>query len=723
MINIQPKVYCRKNLAAQEVFQAIPWEVNKPLPSHLLTKADYTRWIADGTTDHLFFNLIETEISTQAYAETNQAHRIYGFVADFDSPGTTDDDFERMLQRCSPMYRPFAWNRTFSGGARVVWLFESPIFYYSPRLWKRFIHHMKSEVKITAMLPGYDVKSEQLGRYYTAGGDWRLHPLKPVISNAALQMWVMAATRPEDFAHDIEIPMEKVEAEVLAKFPGRWEGDFKEGARGCRFWDPTADNPTAAIVRKTGMQCFTGTEQFMSWERIFGRPFVQQYLQSRIGAALDSTWYDGQYFWRTIIDNTWDAMNIDTTRRHLKVRWGLKSDVPKGANQSEIDECLHQLETVNRVTGAYPYPFNQTPHVYYGGQRFLNIATTKMMEPAPEPQEWGVNFPWMANFLEKLFKTEQGLPVFLDWLTVWLRSLRARDPSRGQALYLAGGPGSGKTLLSTKLIGLMVGGHAEATSYVMGASPFNDTLFDKALWTIDDAVPSGNPGAMKRYSAVVKAIVANGTLRYEKKYGTARDIHTRGRLIVTLNKDPESLDMLPDIGTTLIDKVIFLETTDEKAVMPAASEAERDEFWKRELPYFLRFVLDREPVSKRDDRFGIVAHQDSAILAAAEDQSPVHQIRDAIDEWRTEFVKNHADLNGKQWKGTCGALLVSIRGNCGSAAAVIGGRDARWVGRFMARIVAHNMCDWLSIEQPQKSYVNYIVQLPLLSPSELVDSK
>ena len=44
-------------------------------------------------------------------------------------------------------------------------------------------------------------------------------------------------------------PIGRVAEEVEKRFPGRWPGAFEIGARGPRFWDDTASNPTAAIVR------------------------------------------------------------------------------------------------------------------------------------------------------------------------------------------------------------------------------------------------------------------------------------------------------------------------------------------------------------------------------------------------------------------------------------------------------------------------------------------
>ena len=121
------------------------------------------------------------------------------------------------------------------------------------------------------------------------------------------------------FRSDVELPMETVAAEVEKRWPGRWKGEFKLGARGMRFWDDSAANDTAAIVRETGMTCFTGDQAFVTWSQIFGRSFVEEFQTSKLGAASQDIYFvGGGYLFREA--GEWHELRIEAARRRLALR-------------------------------------------------------------------------------------------------------------------------------------------------------------------------------------------------------------------------------------------------------------------------------------------------------------------------------------------------------------------------------------------------------------------
>lgn len=713
MISVQPKVYCRRNLTSEDIFQAIPWEVNLPIPTHLRNKEQYTRWCKDGTTDHLFFSLAEGENPSQMIKGENRPHRVFGFIADYDTSGVDSHAFQRMLDNANPLCKPYAWNTTFSGGARVVWLFQAPLLFPDVEIWKRFAIRLRNELKMERLIAGYDKHSESLGRYFTAGGNWTVNPEHPVIKSNALETWLLDSCRADDFSGGVEIPLDVVAAEVEKKYPGAWVGDFKEGARGKRFWDPMADNPSAAIVRPTGMQCFTGDQQFVKWEKILGRPFVQTYLESRLGAAINDMFFDGMRYYRKLGEaGPWDGMNVDTAKRHLKVQYRLNPAVDKDEGESEVERCLHRLETYKRVDGAFPFPHNPETVVSYNGQKYLNVSMAKLWTPAIDPQEWGVNFPWTANFIDNFFADAENKDAFLTWLHHWMKSLHAGKPRQGHALYIVGAPNGGKTLMSRQIIERLVGGSSDATSFITGMNKYNDALFNAPLWRIDDGIAAGDKTTMRVYSATVKAVVANGTLKYEKKYGGAVDLPFHGRLVVTMNDDSTSLDMLPDVDSSMSDKILMLRTSGKKAEVPP--EEEKQELWDREMHYFARWILDYRPQAIAEARFGFAAFHDEHVMKEARSMTRGTCALMAIDSWRDKFWENEGnrkDHKDGSWIGSAGALLDGIQAYDASSYRSVGMYGVMTFSKLIHKEVSEGRCDWIEIKAGKRGRTEFKINL------------
>ena len=144
----------------------------------------------------------------------------------------------------------------------------------------KFIVYIGRKLKLSKWFGGLDTTC--LGnpqQYYEIGTDWKVFQQDAPIPSSMLEFWLYDAAKDipivDDTANLYDIPIETVAAEVEKRFGSRWRGPFEIGRRGVRFWDPSADNETAAIVRKDGMQCFTGGKSFVSWREILGNQFVE----------------------------------------------------------------------------------------------------------------------------------------------------------------------------------------------------------------------------------------------------------------------------------------------------------------------------------------------------------------------------------------------------------------------------------------------------------------
>ena len=651
MTNPSP-FFCLPNLASHTLEQQDPGAFKHP-GYNFADKRAFRAWCTRQDTRHFFFNLTEGLNANLRVSSENPPQFLHGIVADYDA-SMKDDAFDSALARapksCAPMYA----SRTFSGGVRLVWLFERPLPIHSVAILKRVLKKAKSSLKLTTLLPGLDEEAfMDVCRYYEVGINWTALEPAPISSEKTWR-WVESSSRQKDFKRLAEsIPIDVIRQEVEKRFPGRWQGLFELGSRGVRFWDSQAD-AQSVIIRETGCQCFTGTKPFMSWADIFGPEFVERFQEKKIGGAIEDLYFDGRHYWRKLPDTSWQAMNSTTVARHLRVEYALDPD-PHGQPSSELDRVLHEIEEKKAIVGAMPFVHHKDTLIYLNRKPYLNTSTTKCLQPVSEPQPWAKNFPFIADYLERLLE-DKPLNFLLSWLQRFYKSAWEGKLLKGQAVFLAGPVGVGKTLLSERLIAPLLGGKQEATDFLLGGSNFNKELFEYALWTIDDDPVSGDPKAHMRFSNLVKKVVANHTFNYHAKFRDQLTVPWNGRILVTCNDDPESIRILPDLDVSIKDKLILLKTSpNAQRRFPKDLVNTID----KELPYFARWLIDYEIPSEceGENRFGIGSYIDPELEEIARQSSVTNSFAEILDMWRKNYFKVSRDL---LWKGTAAELNCEL---------------------------------------------------------------
>lgn len=668
-----------------------------------LTKKDFVDWSSNPATEHCYYNFYEPRDCGTRITKDNPPAFLHGFCADFDVKDIDQSAVERAIKDCPPAFPVAYVSRTFSRGIRMVWLFENPLPVFNEDVAKAVAKRAIKELKLKKLCAGFDEEAFiDPAKFYELGTEWRACSPDRTIPTAHLATWAFEASGRVKF-EGRNIPIETVAAEAEKRWPGRWQGEFAVGAQGVRFWVPGSDSYKGAWIRETGVQDFV-EGKFLHWDVIFGKEWVAQFEADRIGGAIGNTYYDSKGYWRKDPDGVWRCQNSEVFRRSLATRGGLNSEKIRGA-ASEVDRAMNVVEEDNRLDGAFPFLYSDKDIHVLRNKRYLNTSVVRAITPEPGVHFWGEGFPWLASFVEGLFDTEQR-EVFLSWFAYAYQAALQKHARQGHALFIVGDTGSGKTLLGTKVIAPALGGGSEGTSFIMGEDMFNSELFESGVWNIDDNKIEADERKHDLYSQTVKKVVANPSMTYRRMYAEGLTLPWMGRLVVTLN--PDAIDMLPNVESNLLDKVLFLDAKD-----PNISFTGCEEKIIAELPAFLSYLRDWTIPEKlkdpRNNRFGLRSYHHPSLLSAAKASAPSANFAEIVDQWRTSYFTYEA--SAPEWTGT--SLQFQQRLNeCDSLTQIVRQyvRGQSFIGRCFKQMLAHGT-PWLSFRSTNKGNL-YTIKRP-----------
>jgi len=632
----------------------VPWEFKSNVPA-FKEKEDYLKWRNDPSTEHLLFTgAIGVNPAMRCNAKTNPIRQLTAIIGDYDSNISTAMDAS-VLANAPAGLQPNWLSRTFSGGRRVVWLLSEPVA-FDAVLSRRFFDIAVRELRATSLLPGLDPSCwHNPLKIYDVGVAWEKLSDEP-LSTSLIHLWLTEASKQTNWSKlgELRIPLEDVAAEIERQYPGQWNGTFQVGARGSVFWE-NKSNPTAAIVTEHGMIAFSSHKLFHSWAEVLGAAFVRKYAQDKIGGAIEGVYFDGRSYYRKI-DNLWQSVAKEDFVKYLCAVKGLDSGKGKGESASETTRAEVFVQLHRRVAGVVPRVFDPRDVIDINGQRFLNIAYVRPLEPSDESQEWGANFPWCARFLETRFDDHERV-VMLAWWKRFYGSALAGDLLPGHALFLVGDVNIGKTLFSNKMIGASVGGFADASSHISKDSEFNRELVGCALWTIDDGQVAADPVSHRKFSEAVKRVVATPTVVYRAMRQDGQSTVHNGRLLITLNYDAYSMQMIPDLETSMEEKVIVERFRSGPFPDPPAACAHATRPYEAaiasELPCLLRWLLDWSPPAAimGDERLGVASYINSDMRSKALYSGDVGDLLEIV----ALFVKSLPPEQG-DWVGNASAF-------------------------------------------------------------------
>jgi len=541
---------------------------------------------------------------------------------------------------------------TYSGGARLVWLFESRLSLDSYRTAQAFVKYALKALSLPKILPALDEPTFlNPTKYYEAGTEWtHLHD-RP-IPDDIVWTWVLEASKRLKFStkEEREIPLPKVKLQLEARYPDVEFGDFQLGQRFNRFWDTTASDPTSAILREGGFQCFTGDEPFKSWRDLLGSKFVDSHSVDRTVPVMQQWLFDGTKYYCENESKVWNWYNTDSFKLAMKVDHEFSARVPKDGQFSELDRITRAVQEHRRIEAAMPFIHHPTGLLEYNNKKYLNVATAACLPPSGQPGEWGEHFSWLARFLDGLFTEETNKQRFLAWWKHFYVNGLERSPLLGQALFLVGPSSCGKTLLNCNILAKSVGGFMDASDYIVNGGDYSGSFLEKPIMAIDDGEASYSPSARAKYASRLKKISANPDLAYGQKYAKADQVRWLGRVVVTMNDDPDSLQMLPDLQQHLIDKLIVLRV--KKPPFPFPTNKEIEATINLELPHLLQWLVDWNPPKELigENRFGVRSFVETDIKTEALGSTPDECFLELVRAFFYEYAA--ANPEATTWTGT-----------------------------------------------------------------------
>ena len=640
-------------------------------------KAKYRAWCADKNTDHCFYSTVIGDTPSLRITKNNPPHMIWGVVADYDAPvdfTIIDKVLATQCKSAMPTWR----SETQSGYLRLVWEFKTglPI---SPELFPAFMKRISTYLGLERICAGFDKSSLKSNQYFELGINWTKtgDPLDEDIYQAC---FCKAAMDKPPQVSDISIPIDVVAEEVAKQFPSRWEGDFNIGSRGPLFWIDDGIEREGCQVSENGMVCYSdrGGDDFISWGKILGKKFVAAFEDKKNSGILDQYWFNGKNFFK-LIYNT--AQQIPEKQLIIELKQvGFSPKLRAGKLTSEVENALATICNHNRIDEIAPVIFSKERIVTYNSRRILNSANISPVIPADSggPKEWPFIHKWLKDLFVNNSKVDT-IEYFYAWLKRFYMSVIDTKAAQGQALLLVGPTNKGKSLLSNRVISALVGGFADASEYISGGTSFNKELGGKAAWVIDDTVSAASFQDQRKATELIKKGVANPRMEYHAKHVDAINIPWTGRIIMSLNMDPNSLSVIPALDSSNRDKIMALLISESsRSKFPANHILEQT--IADELPYFAKFLIDYVPPKTvvGSPRFGVKSFIDPLIASAAYDNSSRSSIAELVeffvkrarefgysDVWRgtlTEFQAKIQEWNGGRNVGSSGSLEFVRRG-------------------------------------------------------------
>ena len=242
------------------------------------------------------------------------------------------------------------------------------------------------------------------------------------------------------------------------------------------------------------------------------------------------------------------------------------------------------------------------------------------------------------------------------WLALRRRAVLTNTWRASQALALVGPAACGKSFVQAQVITKLLGGRiAKPYRYMSGATEFNGDLFASEHLCISDEAPGRDIHSRRSLGSHIKSMLFDIDQSCHPKNRQAVTLRPIWAMSISLNDEPENLQVLPPLDPSLMDKLIILRCVRNPLPWPGPEIEVLREIIDTELSQFAHY-LDGLTVPDHlvEPRCGLKAYQHPAILDELMQLSPEHQLIGLIDTviFENEFLT---------WRGTAADLETSLR--------------------------------------------------------------
>jgi hypothetical protein len=171
--------------------------------------------------------------------------------------------------------------------------------------------------------------------------------------------------------------------------------------------------------------------------------------------------------------------------------------------------------------------------------------------------------------------------------------------------------------------------------FMMGHTQFNSHMFGAEHLMLEDEAESVDIRSRRHFAANIKTILTGRDQNCHAKHREALILNPLWRMSLSLNDDPERLQVLPPLDIDVRDKIIVLKVIKSRMPMPTGSPELDARFWNQlilELPAFLHHLEQWQvPSELADSRYGITPYQHPEIVEKLEQTTPELKLLEFID--------------------------------------------------------------------------------------------
>lgn len=341
-------------------------------------------------------------------------------------------------------------------------------------------------------------------------------------------------------------------------------------------------------------------------------------------------------------DGDFVDMSGDDFSRCMK-RNGVKLKAAEGETLSQADELKDYVQENRRVDFSMS---NLAGHVAgictVAGAAMLVKKSPRLVKPVPG--DWS----FIRALIERMLgQTETAFSQVLLF-HAWMKMAMDREQKGGLALILAGPRNCGKSLLQHFIITPLLGGrNADPGPHMFGDTDFNAELFGSEHLQMEDPAPKRG-FSKETFAEKIKGVVANNTHRFHPKGRDAVTLAPKWHLSISLNDDPDTMKIIPDMREDITDKILLLRVQrphdGDGFALPAEHErAAFRELLASQLPAFAYYLETMViPEEYQGQRFGVKAWQNPTLASQLFEASPAGRLLELIDEtrlWEIEIRK------------------------------------------------------------------------------------